>query len=302
MLKNLNNLIDLVKSSSTKKRIAVAAAEDEELFEVAEKAIEMSIADFIFIGDQKKIKEIAKKINKNIEYNIIDQPDHRKAAEIAVKLVKEGQASAVMKGLIHTGVFLKAILNKESGINKSNLISQVSVFDKENGEELYLMSDCAMIIEPNLNEKKEIIENAVELAQKIGYELPKVALLSAIETVNPMIKDTIEAAVLSKMADRGQIRGAIVDGPFALDNAISKESSDKKGIKSKVAGQADILIVPNLQVGNVLHKSLTYFSHKDVASAVMGAEAPIIMTSRTDSVQSKLLTIALSCYISLKNG
>jgi phosphate butyryltransferase len=297
MIQNLDDLIDKVKSRE-KKKIAVAAAEDLEVLEVVEEAESLKLAEFILIGDKKEIEKIAKENNKKITCQIIHEPDHKKAAEKAVELVKKGEAGALMKGLLHTGTFLKAVLNKEKGLNLGKLVSQISLFDKESGEGLQLLTDCAMSIFPTLDEKRQIIENAVYLAEKIGYEMPKVAILSALEIVNPAIPDTIEAAILSKMGDRGQIKNAIIDGPFALDNAISLEAAKHKGIDSVVAGQADILIAPNLQVGNVLTKALTYYAHKDVAAAVIGAGAPIIMTSRTDSVRNKLLSIALASYIS----
>jgi len=258
----------------------------------------MDLAEFILIGDEKLISKIAKDNNIKFNYVIIDEPDHKKAAKKAVNLVREGKANAVMKGLLHTGVFLKAVLDKEYGLNKNKLISQISVFEKEYGDGFQMLTDCAMAIEPSLEEKKQIIENAIELGHKLGYKKSRVALLSAVEVVNPAIKDTLDAAILCKMADRGQIKGAFIDGPLALDNAISLEAAKHKNIEGEVAGQADILVAPNLQVGNVLHKSLTYFAHKDVAAAVMGAAAPIIMTSRTDSVTNKLLSITLACYIS----
>lgn len=297
MIQNLDDLIEKVKNKE-KKKIAVAAAEDLEVLEVVEEAERLKLAEFILIGDKEKIEKIAKENNKKLFCQIIHEPDHKKAAEKAVELVKKGEAGALMKGLLHTGTFLKAVLNKEKGLNLGKLVSQISLFDKESGEGLQLLTDCAMSIFPTLDEKRQIIENAVYLAEKIGYEMPKVAILSALEIVNPAIPDTIEAAILSKMGDRGQIKNAIIDGPFALDNAISLEAAKHKGIDSVVAGQADILIAPNLQVGNVLTKALTYYAHKDVAAAVIGAGAPIIMTSRTDSVKNKLLSIALASYIS----
>jgi phosphate butyryltransferase len=215
-----------------------------------------------------------------------------------VEFIVKGEADIIMKGLLHTSTFLKSVLNKENGLNAGRLISQISVFDKEFGEGLQLLTDCAMAIQPNLDEKKQIIENAVSLARKIGYKKPRVALLSALEIINPTIQDTVEAAILSKMGDRDQIKNAVIDGPFALDNAISLEAAEHKGIKSEVAGKADILVAPNLQVGNVLTKALTYYAHKDVAAAVMGAKIPIIMTSRTDMIKNKLLSVALASYIS----
>lgn len=297
MIKNLNDLMEQVKSKE-KKRIVVAAAEDLDVLEVVEKATELKLAEFILIGDKEKIEEIGVKNNNKLSCEIIDEPDNKKAAEKAVEFVVKGEAGAIMKGLLHTGTFLKAVLNKEKGLNIGKLVSQVSLFDKEFGEGLQLLTDCAMAIQPDLDDKKKIIENAVVLAQKIGYERPKVALISALEVVNPAIPDTVEAAILSKMGDRGQIKNAIVDGPFALDNAISLEAAKHKGINSKVAGQADILVAPNLQVGNVLTKALTYYARKGVASAVMGAGAPIIMTSRTDTVKNKVFSVALASYIS----
>ncbi|MDD3706201.1 MAG: bifunctional enoyl-CoA hydratase/phosphate acetyltransferase [Clostridiaceae bacterium] len=281
-----------------KKKIALVAAEDDELLELVERAQGLNLAEFILLGDRTKIEKIASENNRKCDCEIIDEPDNKKAAEKAVDLVISGEAGALMKGLLLTSTFLKAVLNKEKGLNTGKIISQISVFDTEFGEGLQFVTDCAMVIQPNLTEKKQIIENAVSLARKLGYEKPKVALISAIEVVNPAINDTMEAAVLSKMADRGQIKNAIVDGPFALDNAISAEAAEHKGIKGEVAGCADILVVPNLQVGNVLSKAITYYGHKDVASAVVGAEVPIVMTSRTDSVNSKLLSIALANYIS----
>ncbi|MDP3386430.1 MAG: bifunctional enoyl-CoA hydratase/phosphate acetyltransferase [Eubacteriales bacterium] len=296
MINNLDHLISLVKSLP-KKVIAVAAAEDAEILEVVEETEKIGLAQFILVGDKRKIEHLALTHHKTINCKIIDEPDHQKAAERAVKLVVDKEADAVMKGLLHTGVFLKAVLKKDGGLNIGKFISQISIFEKPSGDGLMLLTDCAMAIAPNLEEKKKIIENAIEIAQIIGYEMPKVALLSAVETINPEIQDTLDAAILSKMADRGQIKGGIVDGPFALDNAVSVEAAKHKGITGEVAGRADILIAPNLQVGNVIHKSITYFACKDLASAIVGAGAPVIITSRTDTVRTKVLTIALACYI-----
>lgn len=296
MLKSLSELIEKVQNLD-KKTVAIAAA-DAKILEVVELAVKKGIAKFILIGNEEDIRRAIKEDNRDIDCEIINMPDDKAAAEKAVELVKEKKADVVMKGLLHTSTFLKAVLNKEKGLNPGGkLITQIAVFDKEYGEGLQLITDCAMIIKPDLNEKKQIIENAVYLANKLGYDQPKVALLSALEVVNPEIEDTIDAAILSKMADRGQIKGAIVDGPFALDNAISPEAAKHKGIKGEVAGKADIIVVPNLQVGNVLAKSMFFYAHMDAASVMVGTEAPIIMTSRTDFVKNKLLSIAMSVYI-----
>lgn len=294
MFRDLEDILVKVKNKK-KKKVVVVAAEDKEILELIKCATDMNLANFILIGDKKKIE---KNIKKGFHIEILDEYDHRKASEKAVELIKTHHAEIIMKGLLHTSTFLKAVLNKENGLNKGNLISQISIYNKEYGKGLQLLTDCAIAISPNLNEKKQIIENAVDLAIKLGYKKPKVALLSALEIINENIPDTLDAAILSKMGERGQIKNALIDGPFALDNAISIEAAKYKKIKSKVAGKADILVVPNLQVGNVLTKSLTYFAKKDVASAVMGATTPIIMNSRTDTVKNKLLSIALACYIS----
>jgi phosphate butyryltransferase len=213
-------------------------------------------------------------------------------------MARDGLCDVIMKGNLHTAVFLKAVLNKETGIVADGLISQVTVYNRIDGNGLQLLTDCALVIEPTLDEKKAIIENAVELARKLGIETPRVALLSALELVNSNMKDTMEAAILSKMAERGQIRNCIVDGPLALDNAVSLEAARHKEIGGQVAGVADILVAPNLQVGNVLTKALVYFAKMDTAAAIMGTCKPLVMTSRTDTVEDKLLTIALALYIS----
>lgn len=297
MLKSLEDLLIQVKNRE-KKKVAVAVAEDLDILKLVSMATEDDLAEFVLIGDEEAIKKIIKDENLDVTSEIINEIDHKKAAELVVKMVKDGQVEAIMKGMLHTSTFLRAVLNKEVGLNKGKLISQISVYDKPFDDGLQLLTDCAMAIEPTLDDKKGIIENATELCRKIGYDLPKVALLSAVEVVNPAIKDTMDAAVLSKMCDRGQIKGCVVDGPFALDNAVSVEAARQKKVQSPMAGQADVLVVPNLQVGNALTKSLTYFAKKDVAAAVMGASAPIIMTSRTDSKKNKLLSIALAAYIS----
>ncbi len=297
MIKSFDDLMEQVKGKE-KKIIAVASAEDPEVVEIVKEAEELKLAEFILVGDEEKIKKIADGFNYKLNCEIINEPDHKKAAEKAVEIVKNGQAKVIMKGLLHTSIFLKAVLNKEKGLNTGKLVSQISVFEKISGDGLQLLTDCAMAIQPTLDEKKQLIENAVELALKLGYERPRVAILAALELINTTMPDTMEAAILSKMGDRGQIKNAIIDGPFALDNAISIEAAERKEIKGEVAGRADILLAPNLLVGNTLTKALTYYANKDVAAAVIGAGAPIIMTSRTETVKNKLFSLALASYIS----
>ncbi len=298
MIRNLDDLYSAVREREAK-TIAIAAAEDAEVISLVKKCLEQRIARFILVGDAEKIRALLLEEQLDgTDIEISNQVSHKEAAAEAVRMVVEKKAQAVMKGNLQTATFLKAVLDKQKGLNSGSLISQITVCEKIEGEGLMMITDCAMTISPNLEEKKQIIENAVELARKIGYETPRVAILSAVEVVNPAIPDTLDAAVLSKMADRGQIKNAVVDGPFALDNAISTTAARQKKIGGEVAGKADIVLVPNLQVGNPIHKALTYVANKKIAAAVMGGTAPIVMTSRADSTETMLLSIALAAYIS----
>lgn len=298
MINRLNDLLEAVKSSALK-TIAVASAEDQDIIEVLKHVTQKGIAKFILVGNKDRIEKLLN--DSHIDGNdvrIVHTDSEEESAKKTVQLAMEGKCDVVMKGNLQTATFLRAVLDKEVKFRNGDLISQISVYDKLYGEGVQLLTDCAMTIFPTLEEKKSIIDNSVVLARKLGIEKPKVALLSALEVVNPKIQDTIDAAILSKMADRGQIKNAIVDGPFALDNAISLEAAEHKNIKGEVAGQADILIAPNLQVGNALTKSLVYFSKVKVAAAIMGAAKPIVMTSRTDTVENKILSVAMALYIS----
>jgi phosphate butyryltransferase len=298
MLQCLDDLREAVKGRPTR-TIAVACAEDAGIIEVVKQAMELGYANFILVGDESKIKALLEERALDWrKFEIVDEKNHGLAAEKAVGLVVDKKANVVMKGELHTATYLKAVMHREKGLRTGNLMSEITLWDKDEGDGIRMVTDCAMSITPTLDEKRQIIENAVDLALKIGYEKPRVAVLSAVEVVNPAIPDTLDAAILSKMADRGQIKNAIVDGPFALDNAISLAAARQKKITGEVAGQADILLVPNLQVGNALRKSLTYIANKTVAVAIMGVGAPVVMFSRSDSTEAKLLTIALSAYIS----
>ena len=298
MIKNFDDLLEKVRQRPVQK-IAIPIPEDAGIMELVKMSMEQGLAEFILLGNAAEIKEhLAQQGLDPARFEIHDKPDHREAAGKAVSLVAEGHADVVMKGELHTKIFLQAILDKETGLRTGNLISQITVCEKVEGEGLQLITDCAMNISPDLEEKKQIIENAVALALKLGYEKPRVAVLSAVEVVNPAIPDTLDAAILSKMADRGQIKNALVDGPFALDNAISVEAAKQKKIGGEVAGRADIILVPNLQVGNSLHKALNYYAKRKITAAVMGPAAPVVMSSRTDTIDTKLLAIALATYIS----
>ncbi len=297
MIKSFEHLIQLAKEKKSNK-IVVVAADDLEVLEVIAKAEELNLAEFILVGDVSKMKNIIEENRLNIKSEMENENDHKKAADLAVDMVVQGRAGALMKGMLHSSVFLKAILNKEKGLNTGRHITQISVLEKDSKDGLMFITDCAITVNPDLSGKKEVLENAVDLAHKLGNETPKVAVLASLEVVNPEMQDTIDAAVLSKMADRGQIKGCIVDGPFAFDNAVSQEAARQKGIHSPVAGNADIIVVPNLTVGNTLTKSITYIAKKTVVAATVGAAIPIVFTSRTESLEGKLLSIALAAYTS----
>jgi phosphate butyryltransferase len=298
MIKSFDELIAAVQEKP-KKRIAVVSPEGTTVIELVKKALEEKIAEFTLVGDQDKIKSMAAEAGVDASaITIINIHDQKAAAEEAVRLIVEGKADAIMKGNLPTATFLRAILDKQKGLNANRVISEVTLYEKIEGEGLQLLTDCAININPNLDEKKQIVENAVGLALKLGYAKPKVAALSAVEVVNPAIPDTIDAAVLSKMSERGQIADCVIDGPFALDNAVSLEAAKYKKLGGEVAGRADIILAPNLQVGNSLRKALAFFTEKKLAVAVLGAKAPIIMTSRSDSAETMLLTIALAAHTS----
>ena len=298
MLKKLNDIFDRVKDKKTK-TIAIACPENDELIHIIATCLERNIAKFILVGDENILKELLEKANQEpSKYEIINGHSHKDAAEKAVQLVVEGKADVVMKGDLHTAVFMKAALNKEKGLNSGRIVSEVTIFEKVEGEGLQFITDCAMVINPTLDEKKQIIENAVNLCLKLGMTKPKVAILSAVEVVNPAMPDTMEAAILCKMADRGQIKNAILDGPLALDNIVSLNAAKQKKIESPVAGDADIVLVPNMLVGNALRKSITFYANKMTTTTLVGTKAPIVMTSRTECVEGKLLSIAIAVCIS----
>ncbi|MDR1773472.1 MAG: phosphate butyryltransferase [Clostridioides sp.] len=279
-----------------KVKIAIAKADDEEI-KLVKLAMEKNLADFILIGDKKKIKKSLEENNVEFdENNIIDECDSAKAGSLAVELVNKKQVDIPMKGLMHTSDFVRAVLNKENGLRTNKRLSQITIFDGIS-DSIQFLTDCAINIKPDLKCKVEIINNCVEAARYFGYSNPKVALIGAVETVNESMPDSIESAVLTQMNRRGQIKDCVVDGPLSLDNAISEESARIKGIESSVAGRADILVASDLVVSNTFSKALHYYANKETASIIMGTKSPIIMTSRTDDMKNKLNTIATIAYI-----
>jgi phosphotransacetylase len=211
--------------------------------------------------------------------------------------VRDGEADVLMKGYLHTDEMLHAVLQRETGLRTDRLLSHVFVLEVPTYHKLLLITDAAINIHPDITAKGSITQNAVDLARKLGAERPKVAVLSSVETINPNIPSTVHAACLSKMADRGQIRGAIVDGPLAFDNAISLEAAGEKGIDSPVSGDVDVVVVPDLDAGNILFKNLEYLANAKVAGVVMGAKAPVVLTSRSDPPRARVFSLALASLL-----
>lgn len=297
MVKSLEELLELAKKKE-KKTMAVAVAQDGVVLEAVIKAVEMNIINAILVGNEDEIKSIA--VDANIDLSgvkIINECDIIKAAAKAVELVTKGEANYVMKGLLGTSDLLKAVLNKEANLRTNNLLSHVMVYDVKSYEKLILLTDGGMVTYPELKDKIGIIKNAVTVAKALEIDMPKVAPICAVEVVNPSMQATLDAAALSAMNKRGQIKGCIIDGPLGLDNAISKEAAHHKGIVSEVAGEADILLVPNIEAGNFLGKSMTYFAGAESAGVIVGAKCPVVLVSRADSARSKLYSIALGSIL-----
>ncbi len=292
MLKNFESLLDLVKGQETR-TIAVALAEDEDLLIALERARSMGLTEAVLIGKGSRIHEIMTKNDLDVHnYELLEADQEADAIKKAIALVREGKAQVLMKGLCGTAPFLKGVLDKTDGLRSGNVLSHLALFESPEYHKIFMMSDAAMNIAPDLLTKIVITENAIEAAHNLGYENPKVAIISAVEKVNPeAIASSVDAAVIAKMGDRNQIKNAIIDGPLAVDNAFSKQSCQVKGLESTVGGDTDICIVPNIETGNAFYKLLTVLGNAKVAGIIVGASAPIVLTSRADSDESKFLSI-----------
>lgn len=298
MIKKLDELISLAKEKG-KRTLSVAVAQDKEVLTAVTEAVKLGIVDAILVGDEEKIMRIVEEDNLHIDnIKIVDEKNILKAAAKAVEFVSNGQAHFIMKGMLGTADLLRAVLNKEAGLRGNGLLSHVMVYDVPTYHKLIFLTDGGMVPYPTVEDKVGIINNAIKVAHKIGIEVPKIAPICAVEVVNPSMQATIDASVLSQMNKRGQIKDCIIDGPLALDNAISKLAAEHKGIVSEVAGDADVLLVPNIESGNFLGKSMTYFANAESAGVIMGAKCPVVLVSRADSAQSKLYSIALGSVIS----
>jgi phosphate acetyltransferase len=271
---------------------------DEAAIEGAIGAARLNLITPILVGPQERIREAARKANIDISgYPIVDVPHSHAAADKAVELVLSGQAEAIMKGSLHTDELMAAVVRRDNGLRTSRRVSHCFVMDVPAYEDPLIISDAAVNIMPTLEDKVDIVQNAIDLAHALQFAEVRVAILSAMETVNPKVPSTVEAAALCKMADRKQITGAVLDGPLALDNAISLTAAEIKKIDSPVAGRANVLIVPDLEAGNMLAKSLSFLAGADAAGIVLGARVPIILTSRADSEVTRLASCAVAVLV-----
>ena len=277
---------------------AVAHPCDESSLRGAVEAAELGILQPILVGPKARIEAVAAQFQLDLSgYEIVDAPHSHAAADLAVQLVREGKAELLMKGSLHTDELMGAVVRTGTGLRTERRISHAFIMDVPNLDRPLIVTDAAINIFPTLEDKVHIVQNAIDLVRALGLDQPKVAILSAMETVNPKVPSTVEAAALCKMADRKQITGGILDGPLALDNAINLAAARIKKIDSPVAGLADILVVPDLEAGNMLAKSLSFLADADAAGIVLGARVPIILTSRADSVTTRLASCAVAALV-----
>ena len=294
MIKNFAELVEMAKTKETR-RVAVAAAADKPVLMALKQAMEDGIAMPVLVGNKEEILRIGGEMNFNFEgVEIYDESNPKKSATKAVELIRADKADILMKGLVSSGDFLKAILNKEKGLRKSGTLSHVAFFESPNYHKLLGLTDAALNVEPEFHEKVAILKNAVEAFHKLGIDVPKVAVIGAVETVNPKMVPSTDAALMTMMNKRNQITGCIVDGPLALDNAVSAEAAHHKGIESEVAGEVDLVCTPDIYSANIMYKTLNFLGGAISAAVIMGATVPVVLTSRSDTDQSKLMSIALA--------
>ncbi|NQU76121.1 MAG: bifunctional enoyl-CoA hydratase/phosphate acetyltransferase [Planctomycetes bacterium] len=292
-MENFDQLLETVREQPSRK-VAVAVGQDPTVIQAVAEARKQCLAEVVLVGDEAEIRKAAELTGESLAQTpIVHEADPIKATGIAVRMVTEGQADILMKGFIHTDDFLRGLLDKEHGLRTGSIMSHVFIAEIRDWKKLIFITDGAMNIAPNLEQKAAILLNAVYLAGLFGVAQPNVAALAAVELVNPKMPATLDAAALGKLADRGQyVPGCTVDGPFGLDNAVSIAAARHKKITGSVAGQADILVVPDIESGNMLAKSMVYFGGHRMIGLLVGAKVPVVLTSRADSAESKLLSIA----------
>ena len=295
IFKSFNELIKNVQNNKLKKRVVVVSAQDEHTLEAVFMARKDNIVEPILIGDKAKIKKILEKLNERLhDEAIIDVEDDVAAATKAVELIHEYKADFIMKGKIQTADLLRAVVNKENGLRTGSVMSHLVIHELPTYHKLLAVTDGGMMMYPNVDEKKQIIENAVNTLIAMGYDEPKVAVLAAVEKVNLKMPESVDAGLLKEMNQKGEIKNCIVEGPISYDLTMSKESAKIKGFESPVTGDADVLIVPNITAGNILGKSLVYSAGAKMAGFIVGAKVPIVLTSRGSTAEEKYLSLVLS--------
>jgi len=295
VFKSFSELIENVQSAESKKKVVVVSAHDEHTLEAVFRARKDNIVEPVLIGDKAKIKEILEKLNESLDEDaIIHVEDDTAAAAKAVELILENKADFIMKGKIQTADLLRAVVNKEKGLRTGSIMSHLVIHELPTYHKLLAVTDGGMMMYPNVDEKKQIIENAVNTLISMGYDEPKVAVLAAVETVNPKMPESVDAGLLKEMNQRGEIKNCMVEGPISYDLTMSKESAEIKGYESPVTGDADILIVPNITAGNILGKALVYSAGAKMAGFIVGAKVPIVLTSRGSTAEEKYLSLVLS--------
>ncbi len=298
VFRNFDELIEKVQNTGSTKKVVVAAAGDEHTLKAVFKAKKDNIVDPLLIGNKTKIKEILDNLNERLSDSaIIDVKSDASAAEKAVELINEKKADFIMKGKIQTADLLKAVVNKENGLGTGKIMSHFVINEIPNYHKLLVTTDGGMMMYPDVNQKKQIIENAVNVLRTMGYDKPKVAVLAAVEKVNPKMPESVDADILKKMNQSGEIKNCIVEGPISYDLTMSRESAEIKGFKSPVAGDADILIVPNITAGNILGKCLLCSAGAKMAGFIVGAKVPVVLTSRGASAEEKYLSLVLSASV-----
>lgn len=292
--KSLNEIVNIAKQKESR-RIAVAAAADRPVLEAVKNAYKENIIVPLLVGNKEEIEKIGREIDFDLTgIEIYDEKNPAKSAVKAVELIKEGKADILMKGLVSTAPLLKAVLDKEKGLTTGSTLSHFALVESPYYHKLIGVTDAAMNIAPEFNEKVQIIKNSLGLFHSLGIKEPKVAIVGPLEVVNPKIDSTTHGAMLAVMSNRNQIKGCKIDGPLAMDNAVSKEAAEHKGIESEVAGDADILVAPDLNSGNILYKTLMFLGGATSAAVILGAKVPIVLTSRADTDKSKMMSIALA--------
>ncbi|MBO4875080.1 MAG: bifunctional enoyl-CoA hydratase/phosphate acetyltransferase [Bacteroidales bacterium] len=295
-IKKLDDVLTVLKTRE-KKRLVAAYANDDHTIEAVYNAIQEGIVEGTLVGDEATIKEVCARHNFDVsKFRIVQEADENKAGAVAVSLINKGEGDILMKGLLSTDKYMRAILNKETGLmpGPKAVLSHVTVFEIPSYHKLLVAGDVAIIPAPDLNQKIAICNYVIKVAKSLQIETPKVAMLAATEQMLPGMQACVDAAIISKMAERGQIKGALVDGPLALDVSINKECAQTKKLTSAVAGDADCIVFPNIESGNVFYKSITKFGGGNLGAMVMGAKVPCVLTSRGDSAKSKMYSIALA--------